>query len=67
MSNKGKGGRPKGSAGRHSHGLISVDVGDQSSGASSSGAVYGKHNSLSMRQEEIEEIKARRAAEKAQS
>jgi hypothetical protein len=67
MSNKGKAGRPRGSTGPNPLGLISVAYGDQSSGVSRTGLMYGMHGSFSMRPEEIEEMKARRAAEIAQA
>ena len=56
-----------GSTGPHSHGLIDVAVGDQSSGVSRSGAIYGKRDSVSMSLAEIDEIKSRREAERIQA
>jgi len=67
MSQTSKGGRPKGSKNANTHGLINVAVGDHSGGVSRSGGVYGMHENIAMRTDEIEEIKARRLAEKKQA
>jgi hypothetical protein len=67
MSQTSKGGRPKGSKSAHPLGLIDVAVGDHSGGVSRAGAVYGMHENIAMSTDEIEEIKARRLAEKRQA